>query len=103
MLHCLAAAGFFTVFVCKVEITIFCGSAPGVVQTQHSLGSLRNNNEIALISSTFYYSFADDFEHFSLVLGTLHIIPSYTKNVTCEIRLKQGTFTVIAEFFRYEA
>lgn len=88
MLRRLAAADFFIAFVCKVEITIFCGSAPGVVQTQHSLRSLRNNNEIALISSTFYYSFADGSEHFSLVLRTLQVIPNYTKNVACEIRLK---------------
>jgi len=49
----------FIAFACSVETAIYCGSVPGVVQTQHKLRSLRNNSEIVLISSMLFTAVAD--------------------------------------------
>lgn len=60
MLQCLQLLAFsFTAFACAVEMAIYCGSVPGMVQTQHKLRSLRNNNEIVLVSNMLFTAVAD--------------------------------------------
>lgn len=64
-----------------VEMSLSCGSGPGVVQTQNKLSSLRNNEEIV------------PNRHLVLLqmgLGPLQVIQNYIRNVACGIRLKLG-------------
>lgn len=64
-----------------VEMSLSCGSVPGMVQTQHKLSTLRNYNETVPNMHLLLLQMG---------LGPLQVIQNSIRNVACGIRLQQG-------------
>lgn len=64
-----------------VEMSLSCGSVPGVLQTQHQRSSLRNNDEKVPNMHLLLLQMG---------LGPLQVIQNSIRNVACGIRLQEG-------------